>query len=69
MYITIVTITLSASASLSVCKFSLLYPLKVSCMLVRIKQIIIHSNLSKMENNSLNIFARKLKIQFRKIQQ
>ena len=37
---------------------------------MRIKQMIIHSNLSKMKNkNSPNLFTRKLWMQFRRIQQ
>ena len=35
--------------SLSVCKFSLLCPYKKSCVVLRIKQIIIFNNLSKMK--------------------
>ena len=37
-------LTLSAPASLSVCKFSLHYPHKISCLIMRIKKMIIHSN-------------------------
>ena len=40
-------------SSLSACKFSLHYPHKISCLVVRIKQLIIHSNLSKMKNKIL----------------
>ena len=46
-------LTLSAAASLSVCKFSLHYPHKTSCLVMRIKQLIIQNNLSKMKNNIL----------------
>ena len=42
-------LTLSAPASLTVCRFYLYYPHKISCFVMRIKQIIIHSNLSKMK--------------------
>ena len=35
--------------SLSVCKFSLYYPHKISCLVMRVKQMIIYSNLSKMK--------------------
>ena len=43
-------LTLSAPTSLSVCKFSLHYPHKIGCLRMRIKQMIIHSNLYKMKN-------------------
>ena len=43
----------SAPASLSVCKFSLCYPYKMSFLVMSIKQMIIHSNLSKMKNEIL----------------
>ena len=46
-------LTLSAPASLSVCKFSLYYPHNISCLVMRIKQMIIHSYLSKMKNRIL----------------
>ena len=55
--VTIVTIMLgkcsSAPASLSVCKFSLHYPHELSCLVTRIKQMIIHSSLSKITNKIL----------------
>ena len=46
-------IILSAQASLSVCKFSLHNPHKRSCLVKRIKQLIIHSNLSKIKDKIL----------------
>ena len=42
-----------AQANLSVCKFSLRYPHKISCLVMRIKQMIIHRKLSKMKNKIL----------------
>ena len=38
-------VTVSAPASLSECKFSLHYPHKISCLLMRIRQMNIHNNL------------------------
>ena len=61
-YLTLV-LTLSAPDSLSVCKLSLNYPCKISCLVLRIKQLIIHSNLK-------NLLARKLwRLSVRKTQQ
>ena len=39
--------------TLSVCEFSLHYPHKVSCLVMRIKKLIIHRKLSKMKNKIL----------------
>ena len=47
------TLTLSSPASLPACKFSLHYPYKINCLVMRIKQTIIHSNFSKMKNKTL----------------
>ena len=47
------TLTLSAPASLSVCKFSLYYPRKRSCLVMRIKRMVIYRNISKMKNKIL----------------
>ena len=44
---------LLAPFHLSVCKFSLHFPHKISCLVMRIKQMIIHSNLSEMKNKIL----------------
>ena len=49
----IVELFSSAPASLTVCKFSLQQPHKISCLVVRIKHLIVLSNLSKMKNNIL----------------
>ena len=38
---------------LSVCKFFLHYPYKTGCLVMRIKQMIVHSNVSKMKNKIL----------------
>ena len=46
-------LTLSAPAGSSVCYFSLHYPQKISYLVMRIKQMIIHINLSKMKNKIL----------------
>ena len=46
-------LTLSAPPSLLVCKFSLHYPCKISCLVMGTKQSIIHINLSKMKNKIL----------------
>ena len=46
-------LTPSATASLSVYIFSLHYPCKISCLVMRIKQMIIHSKLSKMKDKTL----------------
>ena len=43
-------LTLSALASLSVCKFFLLYSHKISYLVMTIEQMIKHSNLSKIKN-------------------
>ena len=43
-------LTLSAPASLSVCKFSVHYPHKTSCLVMRKQQVVINSNLSKIKN-------------------
>ena len=52
-------LTLSASASLSVCKFSLHYQRKVSSLIMRINQMIIRCKLSQMKNqNSSNLLTR-----------
>ena len=37
----------------SVCKFSLYYPHKIDCLVMRIKQMIIQNNWSEMENKTL----------------
>ena len=42
-----------SASQLSVCKLSLHYPHKISCLVMRIKEMIIHSNLSKMKNKIL----------------
>ena len=44
---------LSVPATLTVCKFSLYYPYKISCLVMRIQQMTIHNNLSKMKNKIL----------------
>ena len=41
------------NSSLLICRFSLHYPDKISCLIMRIKQTIIHSNLSEMKNKIL----------------
>ena len=46
-------LTLSAPAILSVCKFSLCYPHKISWLVMRIKQLILQSKLSWMKNKIL----------------
>ena len=51
----LVTVILLAPTSLSVCKFSLHYPHRISGSVMRIKQMIIHSNLSKVKNKTLPI--------------
>ena len=43
-------LTLSAPASLPVCKFSLHCLRKISCLVMRIKQMIVHSTISKTKN-------------------
>ena len=48
-------ITSLGPASLSVCKFSLHYPHKTSCLVIRMKQMIIHSNLPKMKDKILPV--------------
>ena len=45
----LIELTLSATASLSECKFSLRYLYKISCLVMKIRQMIIHNNLSKMK--------------------
>ena len=60
--------TLSTPASLSVCKFSAHYPHKISCSVMRIKQLILDRNLSDEKQNSPNPFTRKLERQFGRIQ-
>ena len=47
------SLTLSGPVSLSVYKFSLHYPHKTSCLVMRIKQMIIHNNLSKIKSKIL----------------
>ena len=47
--------SLSAPGSLSVYKFSLRYPHKIGCLVMRIKQKVINNNLSKMKNKILLI--------------
>ena len=42
-------LTLSAPASLSACEFSLHYLHKISCLVMRINQMIIHSNLFRIK--------------------
>ena len=46
------------SQFISMYKFSIHYSHKISCLIMRIKQMVIHSNLSKMKNK---IFATCLK--------
>ena len=57
------TLTLLAPACLSVCKFSLYYPYKISCLVMRIKQMVILGNVSKRKNSILNLFTWKLYIE------
>ena len=52
--------TLSTPASLSVCKFSAHYPQKISCSVMRIKQLILDRNLSDEKQNSPSLFTRKI---------
>ena len=40
----------TSTSHCSVCKFSLHYPHKISCLVMRIKLLIIHSNLFKLKN-------------------
>ena len=55
-------LSLSAPDCLSVFEFSLHYPHKISCLVMRIKQMIMHSNVSKMRNKLLpNLFRKKTK--------
>ena len=54
-------LTLSSPASLSVCKFSLHYPHKTSYLVMRIKQIIIDSYLSKVKKIPLTSFQGNYK--------
>ena len=61
-------LTLSSPGSLSVYKFSLYYPHKISCLVMRIKQMIIHSNLSKMKDKILLTCLQGNKRRFRRIQ-
>ena len=46
-------LTLSVPAILSVCKLSLHYPYKIRCLVMRIKQSIIQSNLSELKRKTL----------------
>ena len=61
-YFTQNMLTLWAPASLSVCKFSLHYPHKISCLVMRIKHMIIQSNLSEMKNKILPASVRDAKV-------
>ena len=54
-----IILTFSAPASLSVCKFSLHYPHKISCLVMRTKPLIINSNLSKMKNKFSQLFYKE----------
>ena len=49
----LITLSVSAPAALSVCKFSLHYPHKIGCFVMRIKQIIIHSSLARVKNKAV----------------
>ena len=49
-----ITWTPSATSILSVCKFSLHYPHKISFLVMRIKQMNTHRKLSKMKNKTLS---------------
>ena len=63
-------LTPSAPASSSVCKLSLYCPHRISCLVMRVKQMILHSNLSKMRNKTLQTCLHgNYKRQFRRIQQ
>ena len=48
------SLTLSAQASFSICKFSSHYPHKASCLVMRIEQLVTNSNLSEMKNKILS---------------
>ena len=47
------TATNHTLASLAACEFSLYVPHKIGCRVLKIKQMIIHSNLSEMKNKIL----------------
>ena len=62
-------VTLSAPASLTACRFSLHYLNKTSCLILRIKLMIIDSNLSKMKKKILLTCVQGNYRLFRRIQQ
>ena len=51
-------LSLSAAASVSICEFFLHYPHKTSCLVKRIKQMIINSNFIKTINKILPTFLQ-----------
>ena len=50
IHLSVLILSAPASLSVHVCKVSVHYPYKISCLVIGIKEIVTNSNLSKMKN-------------------